>query len=170
MKKRIYLGISFTIILIGVIGVLGFLNFIPTGIILKSGIYQSDVKLIYQKDDWFRYYLYENNESRMGIIVLQKRANSILWSEYYKNEVTINKDKIKILKSFYPTVEDGTIIHKKIWGGIITSKLNDNRDLLIHVNNDIKKVNVFKIEADKSYFFFEDENDLDIDEFKLKAE
>ncbi|AJS60631.1 hypothetical protein [Paenibacillus sp. IHBB 10380] len=170
MKKRIYLGVLFTIILIGVLGVLGFLNFIPSGIILKNGIYQSDVKLIYQKDDWFRYYLYDNNEGMMGVIVLQKRDNSILWSEYYKNDVILNKGEIKILKSFYPTVENGFIIHKKIWGGIITSKLNNNRDLLIHVNNDIKKAKVFKIGPDKSYFFFEDENDLDIDKYKLKAE
>ncbi|WP_152393366.1 hypothetical protein [Paenibacillus guangzhouensis] len=157
MKRRVYFW-GASIIIFVVIGILIFINLFPEGILLKNGIYQGDIKLIYNKDNNFRYYLYENNKGKQGVIALQK--NSLLWGVYYKNEVFVDKGNVRIIKSIYPSVEKNNIVHKNIWGGIYYSQTEIKSHSVIRIDQNIVKTLMIKNTPVKSYFFIEDVNDL----------
>lgn len=167
IKRRIFY-VLMTIVVILVIGlIVGYFyskNF-PTGILWRNGITNSDVILTLNTDNNFRHYLYTKEGNISGILTLQRREKSKLWSEYYNSQdlsIIDDSPKTSLAKSSYPIYTDAQLVSRPIWGGVVDLNNGEYKSIRLLVNNELREPTDFKIINDNYYFIF-DATDFTID-------
>lgn len=73
-------------ILLGLTSTYLYRAYTTPGILWRQGISSSDIKLVSKDNRYFHHYLYEKDNELVGLLTLQRRGESNLWSIYIQEE------------------------------------------------------------------------------------
>lgn len=152
MRRILLIFMVIVILLVG-IG-MGYFHYSKPGILLMHGLSRDKIKLTLSNDN-LQFYLYEKKQE-IGFLVLRKRDHGYGWKIYSDTSKRIDDNQFSI-KTLYPTIQNGTVVVKGVWGGgvkgasssEITLKINGGiypPDLMIFKKNDYL---YFLVETDK---------------------
>ncbi|OXM14250.1 hypothetical protein [Paenibacillus herberti] len=153
-KMKILISSLFIMCLLA-FGALLIFNYSITGILKKHGISKDEIRLTMEKTQ-FRFYLYEKKsgaKSQLGILTMHKEKDQLFWS-FYNDSNLIDSGEREIVKTFFPTIENGILVSHSVWGGYLNkavSKVN-----LRSTNGEIFSAELIFTAADGSTYFMHD--------------
>ena len=120
---------------------------------------QEDIKLVFEPDHNFRYYLFDNDEEFGGIIVLQKPSSRLRWSVYDR---VIGSEQIESIeegewtKTSLTTYSDDHLNTFSVYGGRV--KLLSSQELVFDSSNQSFSPTLIKKMGNYTYFFLSEKS------------
>lgn len=124
------------------------------GILWRLGISSSDIKLVSKDNRYFHHYLYEKDNERVGLLTLQRRGESNLWSIYIKEEALYLPARQasggKIIRIFVPGYQNHTLIVSPVIGGSVEG----DQEVQILTKGELRLPHHLLQKENKAYFLF----------------
>ncbi|MCQ4086572.1 hypothetical protein [Saccharibacillus sp. JS10] len=146
------------------------INYTVMGIMGKEGISPEQIKLSFEPNEEFRYYLYYPDDGRGGIIALRKSSNGLGWSVYNRvveSETIESTDEGNWIKASLPTYSEDRLHTLDVYGGRV--KLDSDQHLEFNSSGQKFRPTLTTTIGEYTYFFLSEPSILLEDSVQVKV-